>query len=248
MNPESLANWTYVEVTVGSGSPYTVLFSDITASENVLRVPVSATQMTDTITLCVVPGDRNNEKNSFTVLEYCKSILDNSEHASYHALVKELLNYGRKAQEYFEYNLDKKVDDDVIADAGQQAVPAAETTLALSNASDVLQCYGASLVYRDKIALRVYFEGSLEGCSFAATSGSPVVNVEGGYVEIADIVPQDFDKAVTLTVTDAQNGTVSVTYCPMDYIVRMSQKGSDTTKALVKALYNYHLVAKAYVP
>jgi hypothetical protein len=34
----------------------------------------------------------------------------------------------------------------------------------------------------------------------------------------------------------------------MDYIVRMSQKGSDTTKALVKALYNYHLVAKAYVP
>ena len=40
-------------------------------------------------------------------------------------------------------------------------------------------------------------------------------------------------------------GTVS--YSPMNYIVRMSEKGSDNLKALMKAMYNYHLTAKALV-
>ena len=49
---------------------------------------------------------------------------------------------------------------------------------------------------------------------------------------------------MTLTVTDADGNAVSVTYGPMNYIVRMNEKGSDSLKALLKALYNYHLAAK----
>ena len=243
--PEILADaGAYVEVTVGSNS-YNVSVADI---DGELCVPVQAAQMTDTISLYVVDGSgARSEAGSATVRQYCQSLLDSAAYASYHQLVKEVLNYGSAAQLYFAHNTDNLAGAG-IEGAGQQDVPAAETTFALSDASDALNCYGASLVYRDKIALRFYFEGSMEGCSFAATSGSPVVNVEGGYVEIADIVPQDFDKAVTLTVTDAQNGTVSVTYCPMDYIVRMSQNGTNATKVLVKALYNYHLAAKDFVP
>ena len=59
-------------------------------------------------------------------------------------------------------------------------------------------------------------------------------------------MPQDMDQAITLTVTDAQGNILKVNYSPIDYIVRMNQKGSDTMKNLVKALYNYHLAAKAY--
>ena len=65
------------------------------------------------------------------------------------------------------------------------------------------------------------------------------------YVEVADILPQDIDQQITLNVTDASGNTLTVTYGPMNYIVRMNEKGSDTLKALVKALYNYHLAAKA---
>ena len=66
------------------------------------------------------------------------------------------------------------------------------------------------------------------------------------YVEIAQINPHDLDEQISVNVTDANGNTLTVSYGPMNYIVRMSQKGSDTTKALVKALYNYYLAAKDF--
>lgn len=64
------------------------------------------------------------------------------------------------------------------------------------------------------------------------------------YVEAANINPQDLDKAVTLTVSCGDAG-MTVAYGPMNYMIRMNEKGSDSLKALVKAMYNYHLAAKA---
>ena len=61
----------------------------------------------------------------------------------------------------------------------------------------------------------------------------------------SDILPQNLDQQITLTVTDADGNALSVTYGPMNYIVRMSTKGSEELKVLLKALYNYHLAAKA---
>ena len=62
------------------------------------------------------------------------------------------------------------------------------------------------------------------------------------YVEIADINPQDLDNAITVAV----NETLTVSYSPMNYIVRMSTKGSENLQALMKALYNYHLAAEDF--
>jgi hypothetical protein len=77
-------------------------------------------------------------------------------------------------------------------------------------------------------------------------NGKAVVNAAGGYVEVPDILPQNLDQEITLSVTDGEGKVLTITYCPMNYIVRMSQKGSDTTKALVRALYNYYLAAKDF--
>ena len=141
----------------------------------------------------------------------------------------------------------ERVRSEGILDAGQVAVPEITYDTGIHDKIDDLKCTGATLVYRDKIALRYYFEGSLEGYTFSATgaAGTPVVNAAGGYVEIADILPQDLDVEVKLEVTDAQGNLLQVAYSPMNYIVRMSKRGSVATQLLVKALYNYHLAAKA---
>ena len=244
--PEILAdNEAYVEVAVNGSAPYTVPV----AEDMILSVPVFATQMTEIITLTTVSGGEAVASKSFTLLQYCKEVLNNNEYSQYHALVKELLNYGDAAMKYFKPSADKFAGAEVdLAGTGKNDVPTAAPAVALGDQSDVLDCTGASLVYRDKIAVRYYFTGSLTGCTFSVTgaNGKAVVNAAGGYVEVPDILPQDLDQEIALSVTDGEGKVLTITYCPMNYIVRMSQKGSDTTKALVKALYNYYLAAKDF--
>ena len=63
------------------------------------------------------------------------------------------------------------------------------------------------------------------------------------YIEAANINPQNLADGITVTV-----GELSVTYAPMDYIIRMYNKAdtSAATKALVQALYDYYLAAVSY--
>ena len=234
------AGATEIKATVG-GRTYTA-----PASQQIVSVPVYATQMTEAVTLAAVDADGAAvASRSFTVLTYLQSVLDNALFASYHPLVKELLNYGSAAQLHFIGS-----SDITVSGAGQTAVPGNVSAYAIDDQSDLMDCTGASLVYREKIALRFYFDIDPTGCTFAVNgeAAALTVNEAGKYVEIADILPQNLDQQVVLSVTDAEGRAVSVTYSPLTYIVRMSQKGSDTTKALVKALYNYHLAAKAFVP
>ena len=101
----------------------------------------------------------------------------------------------------------------------------------------------------DRIAVRYYFsfEGQINNIEFTANGQAYSPQLKDGlyYIELYDILPQDLDQQITMTVTDASGNTLTVTYGPMNYIVRMNEKGSDTLKALVKALYNYHLATKA---
>ena len=63
------------------------------------------------------------------------------------------------------------------------------------------------------------------------------------YIQIDDIDPQELDEAVTVIV----NETMEVTYSPLNYLSRMSEKETDTLQDLLQALYGYHLAAKAYI-
>ena len=62
------------------------------------------------------------------------------------------------------------------------------------------------------------------------------------YVEIANINPQDLNQAITLVVND----TMSVTYSPMNYMVRMQNSDNEALKDLLRAMYNYHYAAVVY--
>lgn len=233
----------YVEVKVGS-TTMNVPVSQVTGP---LQVPVTASQMTEKITLCIVDGNGvSSETDSFTVRQYCDTILGDEEYAKYHALVKEMLNYGSAAQLYFGKNTGELAGEG-ITDAGQQEVPTTGGEYVMEGHIEGLECYGATLVLRDKIGLRYYFTGDLTGCTFAVNGVPTELQIgNGNYVELADILPQDLDEDVDLVVTDANGNTINVTYCPMNYIIRMNQKGTDATKAVVKALYNYHLAAKVF--
>ena len=207
-------------------------------------VNVAAAQMADEITITFTLGEETETK-TYTVKQYADAILADAEQSQYHQIVKDMLSYGAAAQTYFDYNAENLVNVDITG-AGTTEVPsAAGSDIAVSGEVSGVTFYGATLLYRNKLVVRFYFSvgGNIADYTFKVgeTVYEPVLKDGKYYVEIGDINPQDWDTSVTVTVNDA----LSVSYSPMNYIVRMNQKGSDNLKALLKAMYNYHLAAKA---
>ena len=106
-------------------------------------------------------------------------------------------------------------------------------------------------MFRNQTAVRFYFTGVVTGISFMYNGDSyrPVLGDNGlYYIEIAGITPQALGDSITVIASDGAD-ILSVTYSPLDYMIRMYTKenASDNTKALVRALYSYSLAAKNFI-
>ena len=130
------------------------------------------------------------------------------------------------------------------------AVPTGAAEFTVNDGLAGIELYGATLVLRDRIAVRYYFNAtSVEGMTITANGVDCQIHKKGDryYVEVADINPQDLENQINVVVS---NGTDSLTasYSPLNYVVRMYEKAesSATLKALVQALYGYHLAAQEY--
>ena len=244
---ESIVSTAKVRLTTGSETvTYNVSALDKTADGYyLLRAEISAAQMNDFIVVMVMNGREIGSNTTYTVREYCDTILADSSHSQYHALVKAMLHYGAMAQMYFDYDT-QNLANDGITDAAKAEVPESAEELIVTDSLNVLDFYGASLVYRDRIAVRYYFTGNTTGLTYIANGKvyTPVSKDGMYYIEIADILPQKLDQQITLTITDTDSNALTVSYGPMNYIVRMNEKGSVELQNLLKALYNYHLAAR----
>lgn len=246
---ETIYDTAQVLITVcGNTTCYDVKELPLNTEDNSIIVSsvVAAAQMGETITVQITNGEDTSVTKTYSVLQYAQAVLADGALSSYHPLIKEMLNYGAMAQVYFDYDAENLVNDG-ITDAGKAAVPETAEDIAISGKISGLNLYGTSLVFRDRIAVRYYFTGDVTGLTFTANGNTytPVAKDGMYYVEIADILPQDLEQQITLTAADVNSNTLSVTYGPMNYIVRMTQKDNENLRNLLKALYNYHLAAKA---
>ena len=231
------------------GTEITCNVAELTQTEDGLygvSVKMSAAQMTEDIVVSIRNNGELGASATYTVRQYADTLLADETKSQFHTLVKEMLNYGAAAQTYFDYGKDSMANSG-IAGAGLQEIPEdADRTFSVSGAVERASFYGASLVYRDRIALRYYFEGDISSCNFYANGVKLEPREKGGryYVEIADISPDKLDQIVELEASDASGNTLTVSYSPMHYMARMRNKGSEAEQNLVKALYNYYLAAK----
>ncbi|MBQ8910840.1 MAG: endonuclease [Oscillospiraceae bacterium] len=207
-------------------------------------VKVAAAQMADEITIEFTDGVETVTK-TYTVKQYADELLADEKMSQYHQLVKEMLNYGAAAQTYFEYNTENLVNADITGVGTAEVPETADSELKVAGKAENVAFYGATLLFRNQIAVRYYFTVSDNIAEHSFTVNGiayePVEKDGYYYIEIGGILPQDLDDSITVLVDD----TLSVSYSPMNYIVRMSQKGSGDLKALLKAMYNYHVEAKS---
>ena len=229
---DDIAATTQVKVTF-NGETDAYMASEL---EGAIKVNVAAAQMGDKITVEI----GQEFKKEYSVKAYADYILEekNGFDAKTKALVTEMLAYGAAAQTYFGYNQNNLV----FTGTAGTAEPTTAKEMDVSGTAEGVRFYGASLVFENKIAIRYYFvvdEGVELSVECAGDYKMGKAN-ELTYIEIADILPQDLGGDYSITV----NG-VAVTYSPMNYIVRMYEKGG-AVAPLVQALYNYHLAAVAY--
>ena len=210
-----------------------------------LQTKLAAAQMCDEISVQLLYSGVKMWEKTYTVEQYAQTVLSDDSMSSYHRLIREMLNYGGAAQDYFDYYTDHLVSEGMTG-VGTEPIPAAaEQEVTVEGNAEGIRFYGASLSFRDRIAVRFYYAVSGDPSDCRVICGGKAYSLmQSGdyyYVEISGILPQDLDKTVTVTVND----TLTVAYSPMHYMVRMNTKGSDSLKQLLKALYNYHLAAKA---
>ena len=247
---DAIADTAYIHLTVAGGQVQSYKFADGEKDEAgyyTVTVPMAAAQMTDEVTLQVTADGFAGDVNTYSIAQYAESVLNDSSLSAYHALVKEMLCYGAAAQNYFGYNAENTIGESLYEGAGSQEISTEGVAdVVISGNAEGIRFYGATLLFKSKTTVRFYFttQNAIGNYSFTA-NGEPLTAAEKGgmyYVDVADIDPQELNKAVTVTV----DGTLDISYSPMNYMVRMSQKGSNNLKALLKAMYNYHLAAKAY--
>lgn len=229
--------------------------SSMTPDENghyCVSAELAAAQMTDTVNLTLTDGKTVFSKD-YSVRSYALALLDEKGGFSdaVKTMAKAMLNYGAAAQVYFEHNTEKLANDGYFTennvDLSAVEAPAVET----SGKVEGLAFYGASLVFRGKVALRYYFDAPNGVDSFTFSAGDKTYEAkEKGdyyYIEIPGITPENYGKAVTVTAGTVDD-TISVSYSPMTYLVRMySKTGNENLKALVQNMYSYHTSAVEYI-
>lgn len=205
-------------------------------------IKLAAAQMADEIAISV--NGYAVEKN-YSVRAYADEILAGDYTSYTKALVQNMLVYGGAAQTYFGHNADNLASNGIEVTAAE---PAAAPELVVLNELTNVKYYGASLLHKEKTAVRFYFTAdSVEGLTFMVDGNVyEAANKDGlYYIEVAGINPQDLDDVLNVVVTDGTSN-LAVQYSPLIYISRMYNKAGTST-ALVQAMYGYHLAAKAYL-
>lgn len=208
-------------------------------------IKLAAAQMADEIVISV---NGYAIEKTYSVRDYADVIFA-GEYTTYTKnLVANMLVYGSAAQTYFEHNLDNLAGEGIELTLTE---PGEAPELVILNDLTGVKYYGASLLHKEKTAVRFYFTADgVENLTFQVDGNiyEPVSKDGMYYIDVADINPQDLDDTLNVVVTDGES-SLAVQYSPLIYISRMYHKsGSDAAnKAMVQAMYNYHLAAKAYL-
>lgn len=215
----------------------------------IIPVHIAAAQMTDEIKLLLIDGENQLVAKTYCVRDYTRVILEGSYDNTTKAMVKEMLNYGAKAQAYFGYNTEKPANAGYEIETASQAL-SQSLPVTMEGNIDGIRFYGASLVYASKVAVRFYFAAdSVEGINFLVDETAYEAISKDGlyYVEIPGIYPQAYEDAINLVVSDGAD-SLSIGYSPMHYITRMYNKASsgDALRELMQAMYGYYRAACSY--
>ena len=218
------------------------------SADSTYIVYIDPAQMTDEITVQV---NGQPLSRTYSVRTYANEILAGSYGENTKNLVREMLNYGGASQRYFQYHTERLANAELNVGTRDLStlLPLSATEFVFEDNMKGVSFYGASLLFRERIAVRFYFSGDTTGCTFQVGDQTviPMVFNDLTCVEVANITPQQFNDAIQVTVT-RNTENITVQYSPMNYLDRMYPRSTTSIelKNVLSAVYYYHQAAVSY--
>lgn len=158
-------------------------------------VKVSAKQMTAPIVATLCDGDETvHDTKTYTVAEYASYLIAGNFLGYHKDVARAMLNYGAAAQLYFNYRTDDLANADCAYTAEELAAVNTADLPSLTAENGLENYLGATLLLRDTVGVRLYFEGEVEGGTAAAV---------GWYRELSGIGAANLSTVFELAVEDA---------------------------------------------
>ncbi len=253
--PQVIADTSAVmRFTVGSKTPVDIKVSDITPEADgtyKFTCPVAAKEMTDDIKAQIITSAGTTDVYTKTVASYIEELITTSNDANVTALAKSLLNYGAEAQLKFSHNTDKLANASLAAAEENKVTPVdaevlKDYTRTVTGTVDGVEYVGSTALWNSYTCIRHYFKIE-DGKNVTFTyGGNELTKVEKDgmyYVEISDILPQEMDDTLTLTVSEDASD-MTVTYSVYAYFASMI---NGNNQSMLNAVYSAYAYSKAAI-
>lgn len=226
---------------------------DMTANSDgnyVFSVDLSAAEMTEDITLTLTSGQTQLLQRVYSVQDYAHYLLEENYTNETKNLVREMLNYGAKAQQYFAHKTEKLANEGYVLDETGRTISDPAPSVIPSGSISNVTLYGCTMIFENKIAVRAYFTApnGMADCTVTVNGEPAEVRQKGSYyyIEIDGINPDKMDTLLNVRV--ARNAEeLSFQYSPMYYITRMYKNATNEgLKALVLAAKYYFDAAEVF--
>ena len=235
------------------------------ANQYYVTTKIPAKEMTTDLTCSLIDGN-GNAVDSFTtnLQDYAQKVIASDATNETKILTAELLNYGSRAQVYFNYNYDNNDENlanyvlsPLLMDTYEEveASDLAQYTYSEAGTMKNMTYFGTTLSFLSEITMRHYFKlssGDIKNHTFKIGNTTLTPQFDSAhnayYVDITGISAKDLDTEYALTV----DGTYTLTYSALDYCnavvtaekTATSEKVKIKSKNLVKALYKYWQAAE----
>ena len=211
-------------------------------------------EMGDDFTVELFVDGESVDTLTYSVKDYCDAVLaDDSASAELKTLVKEILNYGAKAQVYRNYKTDALVNAG-IESTGVYRAPTDYALLKKTSIATTVNWKYATVNFADKIQLIFAFEGTVDKVKvFVGDKTYETTNfgtdADGvSYVVFEDFTPADFRQKVAVQALNS-SGTASrnLEYSVGSYVLFAAQSNDTAFANLAQALMIYGDAVAAYV-
>ena len=228
----------------------------------IVSVPVVAKEMTEPVAIWVLDNNNHIVSNqvTYSVETYCLNKIKNTSNAKdLRDLCAAILNYGAYAQITLNHNTGAMANRSLPEYGYSTAVPnvtVPETASSSSGSTAGITAKSATLGLEDVTIIKFKFEldsgMSISDYKFTCDGKTltPKTIVESGktryQISITGTAAKNLDNMYTVKVTKNGKGTYSVTYGAFVYLYKKQNITDQGLGNLCKAMYDYHLKAKAY--